>query len=132
MSQTALPKALVAALAGSGAERGYPSGVGSNRLREAAAGWLSRRFGVEVAPGRIAACIGTKELVAGVPHWLHLRDPRRDTVLYPALAYPTYEMGALLANCRAAGFASTEMAEDHPPYGIVWEPWARGLVLKAL
>jgi len=33
--------------------------------------------------------------------WLHLRDPSRDTVLYPELAYPTYEMGALLAGLRA-------------------------------
>ena len=26
--------------------------------------------------------------------------PSRDTVLYPAVAYPTYEMGAILAGCR--------------------------------
>ena len=32
-----------------------------------------------------------------MPHWLRLRTPDRDTVLYPELAYPTYEMGALLA-----------------------------------
>jgi aspartate/methionine/tyrosine aminotransferase len=48
----------------------------------------------------VALCIGTKELVAGLPGWLRLRDPSRDTVLYPALAYPTYEMGALLAGLR--------------------------------
>jgi aspartate/methionine/tyrosine aminotransferase len=39
--------------------------------------------------------------VAGLPAWLHLRDPSRDTVLYPALSYPTYEMGALLGGLRA-------------------------------
>ena len=49
----------------------------------------------------VLACIGTKELVAGLPHWLKLRTPDRDTVLYPAVAYPTYEMGAILAGCRA-------------------------------
>ena len=32
---------------------------------------------------------------------VHLRDPSRDTVLYPAVAYPTYEMGAILAGLRA-------------------------------
>ena len=32
---------------------------------------------------------------------LSLRDPSRDTVLYPSVAYPTYEMGALLAGLRA-------------------------------
>ena len=50
---------------------------------------------------RVAACVGTKEFVSGVPHWLRLRTPTRDTVLCPVLAYPTYEMGAILARCRA-------------------------------
>ncbi len=48
----------------------------------------------------MVACIGTKELVASLPRVLSLRDPSRDTVLYPAAAYPTYEMGALLAGLR--------------------------------
>jgi aspartate/methionine/tyrosine aminotransferase len=61
---------------------------------------MKRRLGVSVAPSAIAACVGTKELVAGVPQWLRLRNPWRDTVLYPSLAYPTYEMGAELARCR--------------------------------
>ncbi len=62
---------------------------------------MGRRLGVSVDPGGLALCIGTKELVAGLPAWLHLRDPSRDTVLYPALSYPTYEMGALLGGLRA-------------------------------
>jgi len=45
--------------------------------------------------------MGTKELVTGLPHLLRLRNPERDTVLYPAVAYPSYEMGAILAGCRA-------------------------------
>jgi aspartate/methionine/tyrosine aminotransferase len=49
----------------------------------------------------VLACIGTKELVAGLPRLLSLRDPARDTVLYPALSYPTYAMGATLAGLRA-------------------------------
>jgi aspartate/methionine/tyrosine aminotransferase len=48
----------------------------------------------------VAACVGTKELVASVPHVLGLREPDRDTVLYPAVSYPTYAMGAELAGCR--------------------------------
>jgi aspartate/methionine/tyrosine aminotransferase len=94
------PAAVIEALGHSGAERGYPTSLGSVELREAAAAWMERRFGVSVAPSAIACCVGTKELVAGVPQWLRLRDPGRDTVLYPALAYPTYEMGAVLAGCR--------------------------------
>jgi aspartate/methionine/tyrosine aminotransferase len=49
----------------------------------------------------VLACIGTKELVASLPRLLALRDPARDTVLYPSVAYPTYEMGARLAGLRA-------------------------------
>jgi succinyldiaminopimelate transaminase len=94
------PAGAVAALASSGTERGYPPSVGAPALREAAASWLERRFGVAVAPGDLAACIGTKELVAGLPHWLRLRSPGRDTVLYPHISYPTYAMGATLAGCR--------------------------------
>ena len=62
---------------------------------------MARRFDVTVDPAVVALCIGTKEFVGGLPAWLHLRDPSRDTVLYPELSYPTYEMGALLAGLRA-------------------------------
>jgi succinyldiaminopimelate transaminase len=95
------PAAAVQALAVSGTERGYPSSAGGPALRRAAADWLQRRFEVTVDPSEIAACVGTKELVASTPHYLHLRDPERDTVLYPAVSYPTYAMGATLAGCRA-------------------------------
>lgn len=95
------PKAAVAALGASGAERGYPPSVGTVPFREAAVGWMARRLGVEVTVEAVAACVGTKELVATTPQWLRLRDPSRDTVLYPAVSYPTYEMGAVLAGCRA-------------------------------
>jgi succinyldiaminopimelate transaminase len=100
------PAAVVAALGSSGAERGYPPSVGTPAFREAAAGWLERRFNVSLGPGDLAACVGTKELVAGVPHWLRLRSPGRDTVLYPQISYPSYAMGATLAGCRAVPYAS--------------------------
>jgi aspartate/methionine/tyrosine aminotransferase len=54
-----------------------------------------------VPPANIAACVGTKEMVVSLPHFLALRRPDRDTVLYPAVAYPSYEMGATLAGKRA-------------------------------
>ncbi len=95
------PPQVVQALAVSGTERGYPSSAGGPALRRAAAGWLQRRFEVAVDPSSVAACVGTKELVASTPHYLRLRDPSRDTVLYPAVSYPTYAMGATLAGCRA-------------------------------
>jgi succinyldiaminopimelate transaminase len=95
------PPAVVEALSSSGAERGYPFSVGSARYREAASGWMARRLGVTVDPAHVFACVGTKEFVATLPQWLKLRTPGRDTVLYPAVSYPTYEMGAILAGCRA-------------------------------
>jgi succinyldiaminopimelate transaminase len=95
------PPVALAALAGSGTERGYPASIGSMAYREAAAGWMARRFGVAVDPAtEVAACVGTKELVASTAQYLRLRAPDRDTVLYPAISYPTYAMGAILAGCR--------------------------------
>lgn len=95
------PAAAMAALADAAAARRYPPSIGTSTYREAAAGWLRRRFAVEVPAAQVAACIGTKEMVAGAPHWLRLRRPERDTVLYPEVSYPTYAMGATLAGCRA-------------------------------
>jgi succinyldiaminopimelate transaminase len=95
------PLAVLQALGHSETERGYPPSIGTPELRSAAADWLNRLVGTELGPADIRATIGTKEFVAGLPHWLRLRDPSRDTVLYPAISYPTYEMGAILARCRA-------------------------------
>ena len=106
------PPAVVEALAGSGAERGYPPSIGSAAYREAAAGWMARRLGVEIDPADVAACVGTKELVAGLPQWLRLRRPDLDTVLYPAISYPTYAMGATLGGCRAVPYLA--LAEIDP------------------
>ncbi len=106
------PPAVIAALGSSGAERGYPASVGTPAYRAAAAGWLERRFGVVVDPAALAACVGTKEFVAGVPQWLRLRTPGRDTVLYPRISYPSYAMGATLAGCRAVPYATLD--DVHP------------------
>ena len=95
------PPSVIEALASSGSERSYPPSIGTASFRDAARRWMIRRFGVDVPVGQIGASIGTKEFVGTLPQWLQLRDPSRDTVLYPSIAYPTYEMGAILAGCRA-------------------------------
>jgi len=95
------PDAVVSALGSSGTERGYPTSVGSPSLRQAAARWIARRFGVEIDSALIGACVGTKEFVATTAWFLRLRTPERDTVLAPAIAYPTYALSAQLAGCRA-------------------------------
>jgi succinyldiaminopimelate transaminase len=95
------PDDVIDALAHSGTERGYPTSQGSLAYRESACAMLARRYGVDVAPEALAACVGTKELVASLAGQLALRDPTRDTVLYPAVAYPTYAVSAQLAGLRA-------------------------------
>jgi succinyldiaminopimelate transaminase len=107
------PPVVVTALAASGTARGYPPSIGTVAFREAAAGWMKRRLNVDVDPAtEIGACVGTKELVAGLPHWLKLRDPTRDTVLYPSPSYPTYAMGATLARCRAVSYSTIDDIAD--------------------
>jgi aspartate/methionine/tyrosine aminotransferase len=103
------PTAALAALAGlaagqgdeAGSARGYPSSTGSLELRAAIQEWTNRRLGSSVPIDCLAVCVGTKEFVATTPQWMRLRRPERDTVLYPAVSYPTYEMGAILAGLRA-------------------------------
>ena len=101
------PKAVVEALSTSGSESGYPPSVGSVPLRSAIVAWIRRRFDVAIDLSDVAVCVGTKEFVGTLPQWLKLRAPERDTILYPSVAYPTYEMGAILAGCRPVAIAMT-------------------------
>jgi aspartate/methionine/tyrosine aminotransferase len=98
---------VIEALSSSNSERGYPASIGSEALRRSIARWMARRFAIDVPTSHIAACIGTKEFVATTPQYMKLRRPNRDTVLYPAVAYPTYEMGATLAGLRAVAVANS-------------------------
>jgi succinyldiaminopimelate transaminase len=107
------PDDVVAALASVAAARGYPPSIGTPALRSAAARWIQRRLGASVNPtSEVAAVVGTKEFVASAPQYLKLRDPSRDTVLYPAISYPTYEMGATLAGCRAVSYHELSQISD--------------------
>jgi succinyldiaminopimelate transaminase len=99
------PDAVRAALADGDTARGYPPSIGTPAFRAAVADWIARRLGARIDPDTdVAACVGTKEFVASVPQYLKLRDPSRDTILYPAISYPTYEMGATLAGLRAVPY----------------------------
>jgi succinyldiaminopimelate transaminase len=89
------PPEVQAALRGAADSPGYPLTAGTVALREAAAGWLHRRLGVTVAPDAVLPTIGSKELVASLPSALGLGGK----VLFPELAYPTYDIGARLAGC---------------------------------
>lgn len=78
---------------------GYPATAGTAELREAAVAALARRFGIDgVDQSAILPVIGTKEAIAGLPGQLGV--PAGDPVVIPEVAYPTYEVGALLAGAR--------------------------------
>lgn len=79
---------------------GYPTTHGTVQMRSAVSGWLARSLGVEVDPQDVLPTIGTKEFVAWLPTLLGLTAD--DTVAYPTIAYPTYEVGALIAGCQTA------------------------------
>lgn len=75
---------------------GYPTVHGTADLREAYSSWLARAHGVpNVDPQAVLPTIGSKELVASLPTQLGLGSG--DVVVIPEIAYPTYEIGALMA-----------------------------------
>ena len=96
------PQDIVKMLSNSKAEISYPKSTGSEEYLNACRAWLTRRLNVKPEyTESISGCIGTKEFVASVPNDLRLKSPEKDTVLYPAISYPTYAMGAELGGCRA-------------------------------
>jgi acetylornithine/N-succinyldiaminopimelate aminotransferase len=75
----------------------YPSAFGTPALRRAAAGYVQRRFGVEVDPEtQVLACAGAKEAIFHLP-LAFAGDPRRGKVVMPDPGYPTYEVGTRFA-----------------------------------
>ncbi len=80
---------------------GYPTTHGTVELREAAVNSLRRRYGIGgLSADAVLPVIGTKELIAWLPRLLGLGTD--DLVVIPELAYPTYEVGALLAGAQIA------------------------------
>jgi succinyldiaminopimelate transaminase len=96
------PDLIQRALAAAADAPGYPQTAGTPQLREAIAAWFARRFGAAVSPTAVLPVIGTKELVAWLPTLLAARD-----VGYPALAYPTYDVGARLAGATGVAVEAT-------------------------
>jgi succinyldiaminopimelate transaminase len=140
------PAVLTEALAAAGNAPGYPTALGTPQLRTAAAAWLQRRLGVRVADPltvdpSVLPTVGSKELVALLPTLLGLRGA--GTVLIPEVAYPTYEVGAVLAGLAvrrtdrppadAAGVVLVWLNSPGNPHGRVlsddelrsWVAWGR-------
>ena len=91
-----VPDIIQSALRDASNAPGYPTTHGTIELRESIARWLDRRLGVpNVDVASILPAIGTKELIAGLPTALGVTAGQK--VVIPELAYPTYEVGALIA-----------------------------------
>jgi succinyldiaminopimelate transaminase len=93
-----VPQVVIDALTAAANSPGYPAAAGTGAVRAAAAGWLARCHGVTVAPEAILPVIGTKEFIASLPTLLGCTPA--DAVVFPELAYPTYDVGARLAGAR--------------------------------
>lgn len=93
------PEVLQTALREAADAPGYPLTYGTADLRDAVAGWFAARRGVrDVDPAGVMPTIGSKELVAWLPTLMGLGSG--DVVVYPRAAYPTYEVGAVIAGAR--------------------------------
>ncbi len=94
------PEVVQQALCAAADAPGYPATIGRSDLRSACIDWLHRRFGVQGLDERhVLPTVGSKELIAALP--THLGLGPGDVVVTPALAYPTYEVGAALAGATA-------------------------------
>jgi succinyldiaminopimelate transaminase len=79
----------------------YPSVAGTQTLRQAAADYLARRFGVRLdAATQILPSAGSKEAIFHLP--LAFLDPAsgRDTVIHGTPGYPVYQSGTLFVGGR--------------------------------
>lgn len=106
------------ALAEAADNPGYPTTIGTAELRAAMVAYLTRRWGATgLTEPQTQPVLGTKEAVAWLPTQLGLGPG--DTVMFPATAYPTYEVGARLARCAAVADDGADAVRRHRPT-LVW------------
>ena len=91
----ATPEFIQAALQEAANSPGYPVTAGTPQLREAIETWARTQLGATGDFG-VLPLIGSKEFVAWLPTFVEAKS-----VLYPSVAYPTYLVGALLAQAEA-------------------------------
>lgn len=112
------PEVVQKALAAAADAPGYPTTQGTSELRESVGRWLSRRFGIDgIGVDNVVPAIGTKELISSLA--LHLGVGPGDTVVAPALAYPTYAVGALFAGADLVVSDSTAALGPAAP-AMIW------------
>ncbi|MDO5751777.1 succinyldiaminopimelate transaminase [Arthrobacter sp.] len=100
---------------------GYPTTHGTPELRQAIVDWFARRRNVAgLDPRDVMPTVGSKELVAWLPLLLGLGEG--DVVVRPAVAYPTYDMGAVFAGATSVAADSLDEldAETRARVRLVW------------
>ena len=90
----------------------YPVTVGTPELREAITEWAKKTLGATGEFG-VLPLIGSKEFVAWLPTFIEAQS-----VLYPDVAYPTYLVGALLAQAEATAVSLD--AKSWPQADMAW------------
>lgn len=94
------PEIARVALAAASNSPGYPTVFGPVTLRQGVVDWLERRFAITgITSDEVLPTIGSKEFIAQLPAQLGLGPA--DTVAFPKLAYPTYEVGARYVGANA-------------------------------
>jgi len=99
----------------------YPPNDGTPELLAAIAGWISRRYGVEVGPNRLMVLNGTREglfnaAVALIPE---TKAGKRPTVLIPNPFYQVYALGALAVGAEPVYMPATAATGFLPDYGAL-------------
>ena len=112
------PAVVQRALAAAADSPGYPTTVGLEVTRQAVLDWLARDHGVTgLGLDQVLPVTGSKELVAHLPGQLGVGPG--DVVAFPELAYPTYEVGAVLAGARPVATDDPTTLPDGPP-ALLW------------
>ena len=101
---------------------GYPQTIGTPELRRAIVDWLARRYEVTgLDESNVLPVIGTKEAIAMLP--LHLGIGAGHTVVIPEVAYPTYEVAALIAGAKPQRADSlTQLGPERPSFMFINTP----------
>lgn len=94
-----VPERVQRVLSASADAHGYPTAWGSEEARDAVVEWFARTRGVSgLTRDEVLLTVGSKEFVATAALWLGLGAG--DAVVQPTLAYPTYQIGAMIAGAE--------------------------------
>jgi N-succinyldiaminopimelate aminotransferase len=109
----------------------YPRAAGLPELRTAIAGWIGRRFGVDLDPEvNVLPLLGSKELVFSLAQLVVDVPAGRDLVIATAPGYPIPERGARFAGGHVLRLPLTEERGFLPDLdAIPTDAWERACLL---